>query len=117
MYQSSQRITFSALYQSSRTLTDGCPASHADCCDPAMLGSELIPGRARSLDHIVVVTEHSVREIGLTRALPDVLSRVEFGACRRQVQEADVCRNLQLAGCVPAGLCEGENGGGGGGHD
>src|SRR5262249_35356962 len=32
------------LYQTSRSLTDCCPGSGADRCDPAWLGDELVPG-------------------------------------------------------------------------
>ena len=47
-------------YQLSRILTDRCPASSADRCDPARLGGELVPGRAGSLDDILIVAKYPV---------------------------------------------------------
>jgi hypothetical protein len=61
-------------------------------------------------DDVFVGCEDPVREPVVAHELPDVLDRVQLGRSRRQWQEGDVGRDLELGGHVPAGLVEHDDG-------
>jgi hypothetical protein len=91
-------------------LTDVSPVAHSDRCDRFGLSDELSAGGAGGVDDGVVVLEDSVREPVLPQILPDVFDRVQFRGARRQEDRRDVFGHVELAGRVPSGPVEDENG-------
>ena len=78
--------------------------------DCLRLGDELSPGFAGGVDDVVVGFEDAVGKPVGAQILPDVLDRVEFGRARRQQDRRDVCGHVELAGGVPSGAVEQQNG-------
>ncbi len=61
-------------------------------------------------EKILVGLEGAVGEVGLSQELPEVLDRVQLGRSRGKEEQGDVVRHLQLAGGVPSGAIEQEDG-------
>jgi len=67
---------------------------------------DCVPGICASVEQIIVVCIRRVTEVVTSQVAPESLDGVELGAVRRQVQQADILRNLQCPGRVPAGLIQ-----------
>lgn len=61
-------------------------------------------------DDVVVIAEDAVGEPVVALELPDVLHDIELGAFRRQRQQGDVRRHGDVAGEMPSGLIEQQQG-------
>ena len=69
---------------------------------------------AGSIEYLLVCLEDAIGEVGLAQELPEVLDGVQFGRSRWQEEQSDVLGDLQLAGGVPAGAVELQDGVGAG---
>src|SRR6266699_1733791 len=97
------------LYQPSQRVTDDRPIAVSDGHDFPGLIDEGVPGVAAVIDDVVEGFEDAVRQPVLAHGLPDIFLAVELGRARRQRQERDVARHLEVLGAVPAGLIEDDN--------
>src|SRR6266567_7665540 len=97
------------LYQPSQRVTDDRPIAVGDGHDVPGLIDEGVPGIAAVIDDVVEGFEDAVRQPVLAHELPDIFLAVELGRARRQRQERDVARHLEVLGAVPAGLIEDDN--------
>ena len=66
------------------------PSAAADCDDVPRLIDELVPGIAAVVDDVVVGCEDAVSEPVVAHELPDVFNPVQFGASRRQSDDAEL---------------------------
>ncbi len=82
------------------------PLAQADGHDDPGLVDELVPSVTEVIDDLLVGVEDPVGEPVVANELPHSLDRVEFRGARRQWQERDVVRDLELGREVPAGLVE-----------
>src|SRR5947209_20293058 len=94
------------LYQPSQRVTDDRPIAVGDGHDFPGLIDEGVPGIAAVIDDVVEGFEDAVRQPVLADELPDIFLAVKLGRARRQRQERDVARHLEVLGAVPAGLIE-----------
>ncbi len=78
--------------------------------EAAGFGGEGISGVAAGIDDGFLVVEDPKGKEALAQKQPDTLGGIEFGAVGRQRREADVVRDGELLGAVPAGLIEGHDG-------
>lgn len=90
------------------------PLTCADGHDGPWLIDELVPGLAAEGDDFLVGIEDAVGEPVLAHELPDVLDRIELGRPGRQGHEGHVVGHTQLAGEMPSGLIEQQEGVGAG---
>ena len=86
------------------------PISGSDGHYGRRLFDEPVPSLAREFDDLVVGFEDLVGQPVVAQELPDVLHWVQFGRPWRQVEKRDVGRDLELAGAVPSGLIEDDDG-------
>jgi hypothetical protein len=86
------------------------PVAQSDGHDCPGLLDEPVPGVAAVIDDIVVAAEDAVREPVVPHELPGVLDRVQLRALRRQRDERDVGRHLELVRQVPSGLIKQQHG-------
>jgi hypothetical protein len=80
------------------------PFAAADSHDVPWLIHELVPGLAAVVHDVVVGREDAVGEPVVAHELPDVFNRVQFGAFRRQSDDADVAGHDELSGRMPTSL-------------
>src|SRR6266567_4347635 len=99
----------STEYQPSQRVTDDRPIAVSDGHDFPGLIDEGVPGVAAVIDDVVERFEDAVRQPVLAHELPDIFLAVKLGRARRQRQERDVARHLEVLGAVPAGLIEDDN--------
>ena len=76
----------------------------ADGLDPFGIETGLLPCVAGRLAQVVVVVVGAVGPVVATEVVPEVFDGVEFGASRRQRDQRQVLRRLELAAGVEAGL-------------
>ena len=91
-------------------MTEVGPAAHSNGGNGFGLSDELSPGGGCGVDDRIVVFEHGVREPVLAQILPDVLDRVQLRGAGRQEDRRDVFGHVELAGRVPSGPVEQQNG-------
>ena len=98
------------LYQSSLTLTDGCPGSQSDSHDAPRLSDELVPSIAAVVEDVVIGFEDAVGQPVLSHELPHVLGRIELGRSGREREGCDVVGDDERLGEMPSGLIEDQDG-------
>ena len=76
---------------------------------------EVVPGVGAEVDDLLEGFEDAVGEPVVAEVLPDVLDGVEFRGARRQGQECQVGRDVELRGGMLSGLIEDDHGVGAGG--
>lgn len=86
------------------------PLSQSDGFDAGGLIDKLVPGVAALIDDFGVGLEDAVGEPVAAHELPDILDRIELRAFGRQRHDADIIRQDEFVGDVPAGLIHEQDG-------
>ena len=91
-------------------MTVMCPIPQANGHDLPGHSDELVPSLAGGIDDLIVIIEHTVREMVLPQVLPDIFHRVEFWSARGQQNRGDVSGHIQFGRDVPAGAIHRQDG-------
>lgn len=86
------------------------PLSHSDGHDPPRLIGECVPRIAAVVDDIVVGFKDAICQPVVAHELPDIFHWVELWRSRRQGQQGDIVREIELVGQMPACLIEEDDG-------
>ena len=86
------------------------PIPHSDGHDGPWLIGELVPSVTTMGDDVVIGSEDPVGEPVFPHVLPDVLNRIEFRRFGGQGHQRDVFRDIELAGEMPSGPIDQEDG-------